>query len=39
MASDPQENAQVRELAKQALAGHNALNPNIDMPPEKPNDH
>ncbi len=39
MASDPQENAQVRELAKQALAGHTALNPNIDMPPEKPNDH
>ena len=39
MATDPQENAQVRELAKEALAGHSGLNPNIDMPPDKRNDH
>jgi hypothetical protein len=39
MANDPQENPQVRELAKKALAGHTGLNPIIDMPPDKPKDH
>ena len=39
MARDPQENAQVRELAKQALAGRTGLNPNIDMPPAQMHDH
>jgi hypothetical protein len=34
MAKDPQENPQIRELAKQALAGQTSLNPNIDVPLE-----
>jgi len=39
MANDSQENAQVRGLAREALAGRTGLNPNIDMPPDKPIDH
>jgi len=37
IANDPQENPQVRELAREAIAGKTGLNPNIDMPPDKPN--
>jgi hypothetical protein len=37
IANDPKENPQVRELAKQAIAGKTGLNPNIDMAPDKPN--
>ena len=42
MANDPQENPKVRELAKQAIAGKTNLNqnvlvPNVEIPPEKPN--
>jgi hypothetical protein len=39
MANDADENPQVRELAKRALAGQGGLNPNIDMPPENAKDH
>jgi len=39
MANDPQENAQVRELAREALRGRAGLNPNIDMPPVKTDNH
>jgi hypothetical protein len=39
IAHDPNENPQVRELAKQAMAGKTALNPNIDLTPDKPSDH
>ncbi len=39
MANDSQENPQVRELAKQAIATKPSSNPNIDLPPYKPNDH
>lgn len=38
MANDPQENPQIRELAKDALAGKTHLNPNITLPPAKPVD-
>jgi len=38
MANDPQELPQVRELAKEAIAGKTALNPNIDLTPEQPKD-
>ncbi len=36
MANDPQENAQVRELAKEAMAGKTHLSPSMDLlhPPE-----
>lgn len=37
IASDSKENPQVRELARQAIAGKTGLNPNIDLPPDKPN--
>jgi len=33
MANDPQENPQVRELAKEATAGKTHLDPNIGLPP------
>jgi len=36
MAKDPQEHPQVRELAKEALAGQTSLNPNIDVTLGKP---
>lgn len=39
MANDPQENAQVRELAKEAITGRTNLNPNIDLPTEDRKDH
>lgn len=39
IASDPQENAQVREKAKEAIAGKTNLNPNIDLQPEDRKDH
>jgi hypothetical protein len=39
MANDPQENAQVRELAKEAITGKTSLNPNIDLPPEDRKNH
>jgi len=39
MAKDSQENPQVRELAKEAIAGKTHLDPNIYPPPDKPNDH
>jgi hypothetical protein len=38
IANDPQEHQQVRELAKQAIAGKTALDPNINLPPDKPKD-
>jgi hypothetical protein len=37
IAVDSQENSQVRQLAKEALAGKTALSPDIDLPPDKPN--
>jgi len=37
IAVDSQENPQVRQLAKEALAGKTALSPDIDLPPDKPN--
>jgi hypothetical protein len=44
MANDPQENTQVRELAKEAIAGKTHLDPNVLVPnveraPAKPIDH
>lgn len=39
IASDPQENPQIRELAKESLAGPSGLNPNIDLPPDKSKGH
>jgi hypothetical protein len=36
MAKDSDENPQVRELAKEALAGKTALSPNIDWRPAAP---
>jgi hypothetical protein len=39
MASDPHENPQVRELAKEAIEGKTQLNPNIDLLLEDRKDH
>ncbi len=44
MAKDPREDPKVRELAQEAIAGKtqlepNALVPNVEMPPDKTNDH
>jgi HEAT repeat protein len=39
MANDPHENPQVRELAKEAIAGKTHLSPNINLPPDKLKDH
>lgn len=39
MAKDPKENTQVREKAKEAIAGKTHLDPNIYPPPDKLNDH
>ena len=44
MASDPQENPKVRELAVEAMAGKTGLSPNVlvpnaEIPPDKPADH
>ena len=37
MAKDPTENPQLRQLAREALAGHTPLNPNIDTAPNNAN--
>jgi hypothetical protein len=39
IAKDPQENAQVREKAMQALAGKRDLDPNIDLPSKNKKNH
>jgi hypothetical protein len=39
MANDSQENPQVRELAKEAIAGKTHLNPNINLSPDERKDH
>ena len=36
MANDPAENPRVRALAREALAGHSPLNPNIELTPYAP---
>jgi hypothetical protein len=38
IANDPHENSQVRELAKEAIAGKTALDPNINLLSDKPKD-
>jgi hypothetical protein len=36
MTNDPREHSEVRELAKEAMAGKTGLSPNIDVPTDKP---
>jgi hypothetical protein len=39
IASGSEENPQIRESAKEAMAGKTHLSPNINLPPVQPIDH